>query len=124
MSHFPTKLELEYIDGKNWLIKEPFVFEVGKSDLQLIITVPIGAETDGASIPKVFRGILSPFDEQTDGAVVHDYLYRSGKSSRFLADALFYEGMRAQGVKAWKATVMWLAVRLFGRFAYKGEYKW
>ena len=88
------------------------------------ITVPTGFITDGASIPKCFWNILSPFDEYFGAALVHDFLYsrRSDhhfQTERWLADEIFKEAMWNIGVPWYKRESIFRAVRLFGWTAYK-----
>lgn len=85
------------------------------------VTVTGGFETDGASIPRMFYGLIGgPFSGRyVAAAVIHDALYASHLVSRELADELFLEAMRESGVPAWKARVMYWAVRAGGRAAWK-----
>jgi len=83
------------------------------------VSVPSGFETDFASIPRFFWRLEPPVGRSCRAAVVHDYLYRSGLASRWMADAVWREGMRELGVHPVKRWVMWAAVRLFGRANYR-----
>lgn len=92
--------------------------------LNLTIEVHRGFEFDLASIPKFFRSLVQKTDRRTWGpAAVHDYLYRRhGKVnkrntlSRRDCDNVFYAALRATGVSKVKAAMMYLAVRIGGRF--------
>lgn len=82
---------------------------------------PKGTLTDGASIPDclwVISGapLQGPY---RDAAVIHDAYYQSHTRSRARVDYMFYEAMRFAGTPAWKAWMMWKAVELFGRTAWK-----
>ena len=75
-----------------------------------------GFETDLASIPKVFRGIIPPRGRWTQAAIAHDWAY-CGKTTltKREADLLFLHGMESiGGIPWWKRNVMYLAVRLGG----------
>lgn len=53
-------------------------------------------------------------DKMKPAAVIHDLCYETGCVSRSVADAVFYEAMRASGVAWWRAQAAWAAVRACG----------
>lgn len=115
---FLTPLQLEYIDGKNYKLLSAFQYD---SSLDITITVPAGFVTDFASVPKILWNLLPPTGRYGKAAVIHDYLYRTyGASSKIVADAIFYEAMKALGVNRVIRNVIYLAVHLFGGSSYKG----
>jgi uncharacterized protein Usg len=79
-----------------------------------IIAVPIGFETDFASIPQGFRWLITWQDNTRKPSVVHDYLYRRKIGTREWADKIFLLGMKDAGVSAWKRWLCYSAVRTFG----------
>jgi hypothetical protein len=87
------------------------------------ITVPSGFVTDGASIPKIFWSILSPFGDYFAAAVIHDYLYSNNndKFSRLQADLIFKEAMFNLGVPWYRREVIFRAVHSFGGSSFKGN---
>ena len=74
-----------------------------------------GFETDLASIPKVFRGIIPQRGRWTQIAIAHDWAY-CGKTTltKAEADLMFLHGMESAGVGWLKRRVMYCAVRLGG----------
>jgi hypothetical protein len=88
-----------------------------------IITVPRFFETDGASIPKVFWNILSPFGDYFKAAVIHDFLYSrfNDEFTRDEADAIFLEAMYNVGVPWYRRHTIHSAVRLFGWSCFRGK---
>jgi hypothetical protein len=91
-----------------------------------IIVIPAGFETDFASIPRVFWNILPPIGQYLEAAVVHDYLYSMGtdlfmSADRKTADLVFLELMERSGVPIFRRHVIYRAVRLFGRWAWKNH---
>lgn len=87
------------------------------------IEVPAGTLTDGASIPRIFWNILSPFGSYFKAALPHDYLY-SAENKRFTrqqADTVLREGMIAAGVPWHKRAVIYYAVRAFGWRFFQGK---
>jgi hypothetical protein len=89
------------------------------------ITVPRFFDTDGASIPRVFWNILSPFGDYFKAAVVHDYLYSrfNEEFTRDEADFIFFEAMYNVGVPWHRRHIIHAAVRAFGWTAYRGKLK-
>ncbi|MMS78136.1 DUF1353 domain-containing protein, partial [Salmonella enterica] len=51
-------------------------------------------------------------------AIIHDYLYDNALRTKWEADRIFLDGMTVLGVPRWKRTIMYWAVRLFGRGRY------
>jgi hypothetical protein len=84
--------------------------------------------TDFASIPRGLWNILPPTGEYGKAAVLHDWLYctggldnwaRANRFTRAQCDRIFLEAMTILGVCPWKRRLMWLAVRAFGRGAFR-----
>lgn len=115
---FLTPLLLEYLDGRNYRVLRKFVYEIRQGER---IAVPRGFVTDFASVPRILWRVLPPTGQYGKAAVIHDYLYRTSilQYSRAEADLIFYEAMEDLGVNAWTSKLMYWAVRLFGRRAYK-----
>jgi Protein of unknown function (DUF1353) len=86
------------------------------------IDIHKGFETDGASIPKIFWSILSPFGPYFKAAVVHDFLYSpwNDEFSRGEADDIFKEAMYNIGINWIQRETIYRAVRLFGGWSFKG----
>jgi hypothetical protein len=87
------------------------------------ITVPVGFRTDGASVPRVFWNLFSPFGDYFGAAVVHDFLYspHNRRFSRTECDALFLEAMFNLGVGWFTRGLIYRAVRLGGGGRFKGN---
>lgn len=87
-----------------------------------LIVVPKGTVTDGASIPRVFWSILSPFGEYFKAALPHDHLYSPDNKTftRKQADEILLEGMIVLGVNPVKRFAIYRAVRWFGWRNYRG----
>jgi hypothetical protein len=86
------------------------------------IIVPAGFLTDGASIPRLFWGILSPFGSYFSAALIHDYLYHPDSQwqiDRAMADLVFLDAMRDVGVGWLTRQTIHKAVRLGGWARYK-----
>ena len=83
----------------------------------IIISVPRGFVTNGASIPRFFWRLWHPLDNDTlEPAILHDYLYsRSSclRCSRKEADKIFLNAMISKNVGKLKRNAFYYAVRLF-----------
>lgn len=85
-----------------------------ESDTYGTILVPEGFVTDFASIPDwVPRRLFDPLDHARKSALFHDRLCRVASSykERVMADHVFREAMKDEGVKPWRRFFMYQAVR-------------
>lgn len=141
MSRFTSHLGLVMVedgDGKpgtqdgrcTWQVATPLTYDVGAEKSGESITVPVGATTDLASIPRfAWSAGFPPDGPWLKAAVVHDFLYRTQGTctlngrrsmtrtlpySRAEADGILREAMGVLGVGPWERTVIWSAVRLGG----------
>jgi hypothetical protein len=119
---FTTPCELTPLpDGHNWRLAGALTFYANN---YFVVTAPEGFITDLASIPRPFWNLLPPFGKYTEAAVIHDWLYRTHLFSRAMCDALFLEMMNALRTDWHTRTIIYLAVRLFGGFAWRDERRW
>lgn len=87
-----------------------------------VIEVPEGFITDGASIPKAFWNILSPFGTYFAAAIIHDFLYSLESTYNFTRkeiDLIFKEAMYNDGVDWLTREIVYRAVQMFGGFSFK-----
>ncbi|WP_141124948.1 DUF1353 domain-containing protein, partial [Salmonella enterica] len=70
------------------------------------------------TIPRIFWILLPPDGKYAKAAIIHDYLYDNALRTKYEADRIFLDGMAVLGVPRWKRTVMYWAVRWFGRGSY------
>lgn len=81
--------------------------------------VPEGFESDGASIPAYLWHIIGhPLGDYLSAAILHDYLYREQVVDREDSDRIFLDAMQDLGIERWRRSVMWAAVRLFGKWSW------
>ena len=89
------------------------------------IVIPVGFQTDFASIPSAFRIIVPPFGRHAPAAVIHDYLYAIGQNGmRRYADRIFRDAMKESGVPFTRRWLMYAMVRLFGGGGFGLEDDW
>ena len=92
------------------------------------IRIPKGFHTDGASVPKIFWNIFSPFGSYFSAALVHDFLYSKDSdlifsaADRAEADHIFLEAMYNAGVGWLTRHTVHSAVRLGGWASYKKKH--
>lgn len=89
------------------------------------VRVPGGYQTDLATIPRLlWTTFAAPYQLGVVAPIVHDFVYDHGGRlgeygnrtyTRKETDRLFYRIMRARGVRAWRAGLAYVGVRLFGR---------
>lgn len=102
--------------GYHWVTRADLTYN---RDFETI-TVPEGFSTDLASVPRALWAVMPPFGNHTKAAVLHDYLYGQGLRPRKQCDEIFLEAMETMGVSKTRRTLMYWAVRAFGRKAYGG----
>jgi hypothetical protein len=76
------------------------------------IDIPMGYETDFASVPRLFWSIIPTIGKHSIAALVHDYLYDNRIGSRREADRLFLELMLQYNVNKLSAYIMYAGVRI------------
>jgi hypothetical protein len=114
--------------AKTWQLEDPVCWLHDGA----LIQVPVGFCTDLASIPFPLNAIHPRSGHHHHrAAIVHDYLYYFAGLipdgdyvfTRKESDRIFYDIMRHDGVPAWRAYLMWLAVRSYplnwGKFSRK-----
>ena len=121
MSEFTAALVVSPFDnGKTWAIYKEFSYHVGELDSGGdVIVVPVGFETDFASVPWGFRFLIPRWGKYGKAAVIHDYLYSTQeygdkKHRRRRADEIFREAMEVLDVAGWRRFLMFRAVRVAG----------
>jgi hypothetical protein len=91
--------------------------------VHIVITVPEGFATDGASIPRLLWPIIGPPIGSTHflPAIVHDYLCERSKTKaeRTLTDAIFFKLLRDISVPKWKRIAMYIGIGFYGRYIWK-----
>ncbi|EDR5075844.1 DUF1353 domain-containing protein [Salmonella enterica] len=117
MSRFTTPAILEMLGHYRWRVYEPFEFYLSEDNCD-VIEVPAGFVTDLATIPRVFWSLMPPDGKYAKAAIIHDYLYDNALRTKKEADLIFLDGMTVLGVPEWKRTIMYYAVRLFGKGMY------
>lgn len=114
MGYFSCNLHATYNEERDvWVIEDELTYFTALLP-EKHVTVPIGFETDLASVPRFFWRIFPKSGRWNRAAVVHDYLYKTGMVSRSIADSIFLEAMGILEVGAISRYVMWAAVRSFG----------
>lgn len=107
---FKTELCCKQITDDIWELTEPLVYESAHGTF----TVPVGFRTDFASVPRAPIAWWFCGGNGEAAAVVHDWLYKVGITSKDVADRVFYTALRDMGVSPFKASVMYQAVRIGG----------
>jgi hypothetical protein len=140
---FPDKIQLEDVgmSGESRIFKTLARFRFYSKRFGLI-EVPSGTYTDGASIPKIFWSIMSPYGDMFEAALPHDHLYSPSNENltRAESDQVLREGMeiidayRVEQLTGWRRHVakarftarraaVYRSVRMFGWSKFKGTKK-
>ena len=124
-------LDVRTGNGADDSLLEPLFFNRRNGDF---LRAPIGSTTDGLSTPKIIR-ILPGYDATGDdwwSGVFHDSGYRNFMQvfngvwvgfhpTRKKCDHLILEAMATQGVGWWRRHIIFVALRLFGGFAFRSD---
>jgi hypothetical protein len=121
-----------YKKGYKYQLKQLFMFQTGITGSASGSNYWCGLSANGvltANDGYAWDGVTSAFDTKASlrASLVHDVLYqliREGKlpsSMKKDADEEFYRICVQDGVWSVRAKYMWLAVRLFGKFALKHD---
>jgi len=115
---YHKEIKCSKIEGRKFRILE---------DVEVFgVLIPEGYETNGASVPRLFWEILSPFTEGFRAALVHDFRYTNSKElTRKETDKEFFNNLKKCGVNNIRRSLVWIAVRTFGgpRWIENNDYK-
>jgi hypothetical protein len=123
---FPSDSDVvvKQLDETNWELRSILRYQ-GKVDS---FEVPVGQNTDFASVPRPFVWFLPRYGAYTKAAILHDYLWRElaakGKIDWVDADGLFLRAMRELRVPFLRRWIMWTAVRWAALFKPRGRIGW
>ncbi|MBK9160116.1 MAG: DUF1353 domain-containing protein [Nitrosomonadales bacterium] len=119
MSRFTSILLVSPLsDGRTWLIRSEFGYDVGTEGSGDTINVPVNFRTDFASTPRFLWVIFPPWGKYGNAAVIHDFLYWTRARPRSECDRIFLEAMQVLEVGTLTRHAMYRAVRLFGWFVW------
>ena len=117
---FNSKIIFEMVpDGRTWILQHEVQYTTISG---IVIYVPAGSITDGASTPRFLWRAAPPMTgKHRNAAFVHDWLYRKSrpKMSKEDADKIFLEIMEMDGVGKALRILMYKSVVLFGNNSYK-----
>lgn len=119
MSRFTDILTVSPLaDGKTWVTRKEFGYDIGEEGSGKSIDVPLGFKTDFASVPRLLWALIPRWGKYGNAAVIHDYSYWDQMFSRKEADLVFREGMEVLQVPLWQIVLIYYAVRWFGWWAW------
>lgn len=116
-----TNFKVETSDGRNFRLLESVMYCTEVNGVLERIDIPVGTETDGASIPRIIWNVLPPFGIYWRATVLHDYLYRYTKRSRLECDNILLEAMINLGVDEVTRNVIYDGVRVGGEPAFNKD---
>lgn len=122
--------ESKIIGTDHWRVMNSFRYYIGTKPSDAWVDIPRGYLTDGASVPRIFWGLIPPWGDHGQAAIVHDYLTEfltvmvNGVPTRITrkrADQIFLEAMGVLEVSTVKKYTMYLAVDAYRRVARVSE---
>jgi hypothetical protein len=128
MSKFTEILTVSPLpDGKTWIIRKKFGYDIGREGGTEFVGVPVGFMTDFASVPRLLWSVIPRWGTYGNAAVIHDYCYWTRQVSvrrkrkiilksisRKRADEIFFEGMGVLRAAFYYRYPIYWAVRMFG----------
>lgn len=110
-------------DSRWWILGQPITVRVDDDGTVTTVEIPKGFTTDGASIPWYAQLVTRwyPWDEpQRWAAIVHDWLYHQHIGhERAWCDRVFLAVLDNEGASWLRATLMFVAVRVFAGSAWR-----
>ena len=95
MSRFTEVLLVSPLaDGRTWVTRKEFGYDIGEEGSGDTIDVPKGFMTDFASVPRPLWAFLPRWGKYGNTAVIHDYCYWDQSRSRKESDLIFRETMQ------------------------------
>ena len=126
--NFKTQLGIVYSNHASslfekdfWVVKKEFRYYIDGDSNKLVI-VPRGFLTDGATVPRLFWGLIPPWGRYGQAVVLHDYLceflgyWENGQwvtITRKDADRIFDQAMVDLGVSSTLRRTMYMAVSFY-----------
>lgn len=121
MAEFKSSLKITLVDGSNnvFMLEEPLLY---LSDLIGEVEVPVGFQTDFASVPRVPLVYSAYGGRSHRSATIHDYLFRidcTPKVTFSKANRVFLEAMKSRGVPWYIRHPMYIGVMLGAIWSYQ-----
>jgi hypothetical protein len=107
---FLSKVVVQVEDDHSKTLVEDVVFQSNVT--KKTYTVPKGFNTDFASVPRLPVAYLVAGGHGEKAAIVHDWLIFSKEETRFMADQVFKEALKASSEPPIIVHIMYLGVRV------------
>lgn len=122
MSRFTKILVVSPLaDGRSWVLREEFGYDVGEIGSGDTIDVPVGFITDFASVPRPLWWLFPRWGRYGNAAVIHDFCYWEQSRSRKRADEIFLEAMGVLKVRICTRYILFWSVYVFGSLAWRSR---
>ncbi len=110
-------------DGKTWILVSEYRYEVGGTDSDDVVEVPIGFYTSFESMPDVFWSLFPKWGKYAYAAIMHDWLYWEQPRPRLEADQIFLEALTLRNIPAVDKYVIYSIVRFYGWWVWRRNWK-
>ena len=117
---FRNRPVIKHLGPRRFRLVEPLVWAV-RDDRADELIVPAGFVTDLASFPDFLRDrkIFDPIGASGPAAILHDWLYATGKGGKAFADEVFRVALVSCGVSSFTAWLMYQGVKWGGHGPYR-----
>lgn len=119
MGYFPDKATVHTKTVEGGLFELTKSLRYYSEEFDKWTEVPVGFQSDFASIPLIARVFINRNGKSRAPAVIHDYIYKRHTASRDVADKIFLEAMKSANVSLITRTLMYRAVRVAGWLFYE-----
>lgn len=103
-------------------VNNPTVWRLEQEYIRNNLHVPKGFIWDGASVPKLVQNVFPKWGDYSGAALMHDYMYRKECkeiTKRNIADSIFLDNMKEDGVSWWRRYTIYWGVRAGGWASFK-----
>ena len=126
---------LTFLGRRHWRLESDYHYTDVATGETREITVPAGFIFDLSSVPRLLWWLIAPFDLSVVAPLMHDFFYRYGGNpppgsvvpphdyTRAEVDRMFRNIMEAEQVAPWRRVLGYLAVRVFGFWAWRRDAK-
>lgn len=107
-------IKVKFIQGIEWNKRTKWELLTNYTSDNGEVIVPTGFITDGASVPRIFRGIFSPTGRYFGAAIIHDYIIVKEEDWP-KANHQFEQELIALGIVSWRRFFILAGVKAWAK---------
>ena len=116
-------IDIREWDGEMCRLETDWNYLFQSDQIVIQSTIKTGFETDGGSIPRLFRNIISPKGRGLLGFLPHDAYYGTYYLPQYIADNVLAAICDISGLGSFKVNSIYYSLRACGHFAYENKIK-